>query len=72
MLVLTRRIGEELVIGENIRVSVVRVEGGKVRLGVVAPRSVRVQREEVLAKQLSDVLGMPGLSTAGSTATQGL
>ena len=48
MLVLTRREGEEIVIAGNIRVAVVSVEGGKVRLGVSAPASVPVHRKEVL------------------------
>ncbi len=47
MLVLTRRIGEEVVIGNNIRVRVVAVQGNKIRLGVVAPSSVAVDRREV-------------------------
>jgi carbon storage regulator len=47
MLVLTRRIGEEIVIGEKIRVILVEVLPGRVRLGVVAPASVTVDREEV-------------------------
>ena len=51
MLVLTRRIGEEIVIGGNIRVTVVAVEGNKVRLGITAPRDVSVDREEVYARR---------------------
>lgn len=47
MLVLTRRTGEEIVIGDVIRVTVVEVQGNKVRLGVTAPASVRVDRQEV-------------------------
>ena len=47
MLVLTRREGEEIVIAGNIRVTVVSVEGGKVRLGVSAPPDVPVNRKEV-------------------------
>jgi carbon storage regulator len=47
MLVLTRRIGEEIVINDNIRVTVVSIEGGKVRLGIAAPPEVRVDRQEV-------------------------
>ena len=47
MLVLTRREGEEIVIAGNIRVTVVSLEGGKVRLGVSAPASVPVHRKEV-------------------------
>lgn len=47
MLVLTRRIGEEIVIGEDIRVMVVAMNGEKVRIGIAAPRDVTVDRKEV-------------------------
>ena len=47
MLVLTRRPGETLIIGEDIRVTVLEVSGHQVRLGVTAPREVPVHREEV-------------------------
>jgi len=47
MLVLTRRVGEEIVIDGLIRIRVVRVGGGHARLGFVAPRNVRIIREEI-------------------------
>src|SRR5262249_45119796 len=47
MLVLSRRIGEEIVIDEQIRVVVSAVEGDRVRLGICAPATVRVDRQEV-------------------------
>jgi len=47
MLVLTRRIGKEVVIDGNIRVKVVAVKGDRIRLGIVAPPSVSVDRKEV-------------------------
>jgi carbon storage regulator len=47
MLVLTRRVGEEIVIDGNIRVIVTAVKGDKVRLGIIAPPSVPVDRKEV-------------------------
>jgi carbon storage regulator len=47
MLVLSRRIGEEIVIGRDIRVTVLSVKGDRVRLGITAPRSVCVDRQEV-------------------------
>jgi carbon storage regulator len=47
MLVLTRNIGETIVIDGNIRVTVVAVKGNKVRLGIEAPELVRVDRQEV-------------------------
>ncbi len=61
MLVLARNIGEEIVIGGDIRVCVVAVEGGKVRLGIDAPQSVAVDRKEVFLRrtQFSPPLSPP-------------
>ena len=50
MLVLSRKIGESLVIGSNVTVTVVDFRGDQVRLGVDAPRSVPVYREEIYAE----------------------
>jgi carbon storage regulator len=47
MLVLTRKIGEKVVIGNGITVTVVRSEGGRVRLGIDAPGDVRILRGEL-------------------------
>ncbi len=47
MLVLSRRISEEIVIDKQIRVIVLEVQGDRVRLGICAPASVRVDRQEV-------------------------
>ncbi|MFV3286167.1 carbon storage regulator [Pseudomonas sp. NY15356] len=47
MLCLTRRIGERIVIGDGITVQVLQVTGGIVRLGVVAPKGVAIDREEI-------------------------
>jgi carbon storage regulator len=47
MLVLTRNVGEKIVIDGNISVTVVAVKGNKVRLGIDAPDHVRVDRQEV-------------------------
>jgi len=51
MLVLSRRVGEEIVIGGTIRVTVLAVHGDRVRLGILAPKDVVVDREEVHAKR---------------------
>jgi carbon storage regulator len=48
MLIVVRKIGERIVIDDRIEVTVLRVRGGRVQLGVAAPRNVRVLREEVL------------------------
>ncbi len=47
MLVLSRREGESVVIGNDIVITVLEVRGGQIRLGVDAPRSIQVHREEV-------------------------
>lgn len=47
MLVLTRQIGQEIVIDGNIRVTITSVKGDRVRIGISAPPDVRVDREEV-------------------------
>lgn len=47
MLILTRRVGESLVIGDEISVKVLGVKGGQVRLGVDAPRDIAIHRQEV-------------------------
>lgn len=50
MLILTRRIGESVMIGDDISVTVLDVKGNQVRLGVNAPRDVGVHREEIYKK----------------------
>ena len=50
MLILTRRVGETVVIGGNIEITVLGVKGGQVRLGVKAPRDVSVHREEIVER----------------------
>jgi carbon storage regulator len=51
MLILTRRIGESIRIGEDVAVTVLEVKGTQVRMGVMAPKSVVVDREEVALRK---------------------
>lgn len=55
MLVLSRRIGEEIVIAGNIRVKVVSVHGNRVKLGIVAPEEVTVHRDEIFRQRMEFV-----------------
>lgn len=47
MLILTRRVGETLIIGEDVQVTVLGIKGNQVRIGVKAPKDVSVHREEI-------------------------
>ena len=50
MLILTRRVGEAVMIGDEVCITVLDVKGSQVRLGVKAPRSVSVHREEIFER----------------------
>jgi carbon storage regulator len=59
MLVLTRRPGEEIVINGNIRVTLVSVRGDRVRIGIVAPPSVVVDRDEIHQRRRRGIEKVP-------------
>lgn len=77
MLVLSRKVGQELVIGDNIRVTVSRVGGNRVTLGIVAPQDVRIMRGELepivrsFEVELEIEADERGLSEAHSTSQLG-
>ena len=50
MLILTRRVGESVVIGEDVTVTVLGVKGNQVRIGINAPKTVSVHREEIFER----------------------
>ena len=47
MLILTRRVGETIMVGDEVQVTVLRVKGNQIRIGVDAPKEVAVHREEI-------------------------
>lgn len=67
MLILTRRVGETLMIGDEVTVTVLGVKGNQVRIGVNAPREVAVHREEIYDR----IKAEEGGDQAGNTAEEG-
>lgn len=53
MLILTRRVGESLMIGDDVVVTVLASKGNQIRIGIEAPREVEVHREEVYLRRLN-------------------
>ncbi|MGB2260849.1 MAG: carbon storage regulator CsrA [Porticoccaceae bacterium] len=71
MLILTRRVGETLVIGDEVTVTVLGVRGNQVRLGVNAPKEVAVHREEIYQRIQMEKGGEKG-SAVGDSGDNGL
>lgn len=59
MLILTRRVGEALMIGDNVTVTVLGIKGTQVRIGVLAPKDVSVHREEIYQRIQHEKQGSP-------------
>jgi len=59
MLILTRSVGETLMIGDEVTVTVLGVKGNQVRIGVNAPKEVSVHREEIYQRIQSEKSGTP-------------
>lgn len=67
MLILTRRIGETVNIGDDITVTVLSVKGNQVRIGINAPKDVAVHREEIYQKVLQErAEGQTSVTASGS------
>ncbi len=73
MLVLSRRDGEQILVGDNVVIKVLAISHGRVRVGIEAPRDVQVRRSELLAsdrfvspvrnqRSRADIAGMAGIA----------
>jgi carbon storage regulator len=72
VLILTRRVGEKLIIGENVTVCVLGVKGNQIRIGIDAPPEVAVNREEIHAKILKQKKALNGTKTLNGTQATSL
>ncbi len=69
MLVLSRKIGEEIVIGDNIRVRIVEIRGNRVKIGLEGPADVAFRRQELLSEQNLRSLVRPVVAATRPIAT---
>ena len=67
MLVLSRRLGETLIIGDDIKITVLGISGNQVRLGIAAPKDVSVHREEVY-QRIQNEQGQPSPQSNNSNS----
>ena len=65
MLVLSRKLGEKIYIGENICITVVDIDRGKIRLGIEAPAEISIRREELACRPLDAELELLLARNAG-------
>jgi carbon storage regulator len=64
MLILTRRVGETLMIGDSVTVTILGVKGNQVRVGITAPKDVAVHREEIFQRIGREAAGQGGEKSA--------
>ena len=66
MLILTRKPGESLFIGESVKITVMEIKGNQIRIGIDAPRELRIYREEIYLQIIEENKMASDVSAAGS------
>jgi carbon storage regulator len=69
MLILTRRVGETVMIGDEVTITVLGVKGNQVRVGINAPKSIAVHREEIYERIKREQQGTEGSGKKTASAT---
>ena len=72
MLILTRKLGESIIIGKNVQLSVVEINKNNIKIGINAPKDITIYREEVFEKikdenEMSSISGIINLADISST-----
>ena len=60
MLILTRKVNEKIVIGDDVTITILAVKGNQIRIGIEAPKEIQVHREEIYQRILSERLNGTG------------
>ena len=63
MLILTRKIGESIIIGDNVKVTILGVEGRQIRVGIDAPKEISVHRQEIYDKIAAENAAVVGVGS---------
>ena len=72
MLALTRKVGESIVIGDNVEITVISVTGDQIKLGIDAPRSISIHRKEIFLQIQEENKAAAKSSDAGVSALKDL